>query len=240
MANEQIKQNYRDIADAIRSKTGENGTMTPEEMPSKIGNDLAKKPAGSLNITANGNNIDVTTKATVNVSVPTYPEPSGTTYIYDNGYHNVYGYAEAYVDVSSGGGEYTEQWEKLITLTYSTDGGAHVSIGSRTSTGDVWVTGDDDYYIVFQDPDDGDVRLLDDCYRDSDIHITLPFTKDVLDELFGSYNIQTDSTLFAFIKSDIDNFDASYFSGTLYIQDLNGENLYNVSISSCIRNGGGS
>ena len=240
MANEQIKQNYRDIADAIRSKTGENGTMTPEEMPSKIENDLAKKPAGSLNITANGNNIDVTTKATVNVSVPTYPEPSGTTYIYDNGYHNVYGYAEAYVDVSSGGGEYTEQWEKLITLTYSTDGGAHVSIGSCTGAGEVLDDGDGDYHIAFSDPDEEEGKLLDDCYQDSDIHIILPFTKELLDELLPPYNIQSDSTLFAFIASHIDGFDPEYFTGTLYIKDLNATILYSAGIKECIRNGGGS
>lgn len=84
MANELIKQNYRNIADAIRAKTGENGTMTAEEMPGKIENDLAKKPAGSLSITENGTGIDVSEKATVDVNVPTPSYSAGSMYLADN------------------------------------------------------------------------------------------------------------------------------------------------------------
>lgn len=84
MANELIKQNYRNIADAIRAKTGENGTMTAEEMPGKIENDLAKKPEGSLSITENGDNIDVSDKATVDVNVPTPTFEPDSIYLTDN------------------------------------------------------------------------------------------------------------------------------------------------------------
>lgn len=237
MANEQIKQNFKDIANAIRSKTGENGTMTAEEMPSKIGNNLAKKPAGSLNITANGNNIDVTTKATVNVNVPTYPQPSGTTYIYDNGYHNVSGYAQAYVEVSSGGGEYTEHWDKLLTLSYYTDGTPRVSIGGITGAGEVYDDGDGGYYIDFPD-NEGEGTLLDRCYQNSNIDIILPFAKEVLDELLHDYNIVLDSTIEALAQTSIPDFDTSYFTGTLYIHDLNNTLLESIAVNSIIKQHG--
>lgn len=38
MANELLKQNYQDIADAIRSKTGSESSITPNEMPQAIEN----------------------------------------------------------------------------------------------------------------------------------------------------------------------------------------------------------
>lgn len=95
MANEQIKQNFKNIANAIRSKTGENGTMTAEEMPSKIESiETGITPSGSLDITENGDGIDVTQYAAVNVAIP---EPAGTYNIEKNGNYDISGYAE--VDV---------------------------------------------------------------------------------------------------------------------------------------------
>lgn len=99
MANELIKKNFKDIADSIRAKTGKNGTMTPEEMPGEIEVGLAKKPEGSLSITENGTSIDVSEKATVDVNVPGYPEPTGTKNITTNGTHDVKDFASADVNV---------------------------------------------------------------------------------------------------------------------------------------------
>ena len=98
MANEKLKQNYKDIANSIRAKTGKNGTIKADEMATEIDSiETGIVPSGSLDITANGNNIDVTTKATVNVNVP---NPStGTKNITTNGDHDVTAFATAHVAV---------------------------------------------------------------------------------------------------------------------------------------------
>lgn len=97
MANEKIKNNYRDIADAIRAKTGENGKMTAEEMPAKIeAIPTGITPTGTIDITINGDH-DVAEYGTAHVAVP---NPStGTKYINSNGKHDVINYAYASVNV---------------------------------------------------------------------------------------------------------------------------------------------
>jgi len=97
MANKLIKENYKDIANAIRSKTDENGLMTPEEMPAKIeAIPTGIEPTGTINITTNGDHT-VTEYSTAHVEVP---NPStGTKYIDFNGNHDVRDYANANVNV---------------------------------------------------------------------------------------------------------------------------------------------
>lgn len=106
MANEKIKQNYKNIANAIRSKTGSNGLLTAEEMPGAIESiETGITPTGTINITSNGNNIDVAqyAKADVNVPIPPgYIIPSGTKGITSNGNDiDVTSYASVDVNVSS-------------------------------------------------------------------------------------------------------------------------------------------
>ena len=100
MANDKIKQNYKDIANAIRSKTGEDGLITAEEMPAKIESiSTGIEPSGTISITANANDIDVSTYASANVNVP---NPStGTLNIYSNANYDVKNYANVNVNVSN-------------------------------------------------------------------------------------------------------------------------------------------
>ena len=111
MANEKIKQNYKNIANAIRAKTGENGVMTAEEMPAKIESiETGIEPTGSISITSNGNNIDVAQYAKADVNVPSFPEPTGNKYIYQNGYGiDVKNYATVGVDVPSPTADFDNQ-----------------------------------------------------------------------------------------------------------------------------------
>ena len=75
-SNEIIKQNYKSIANAIRSKTGKNGLMTAEEMPSEIESiETGIIPVGTKTITENGEGIDVTEFAVVDVNVEGSGDP---------------------------------------------------------------------------------------------------------------------------------------------------------------------
>lgn len=111
MANESIKQNYKNIANAIRSKTGENGLIAAEDMPGKIAAiETGITPTGTKSITANGNGIDVTAYAAVDVYVP---NPStGYIDITENGNYDVTEKASAHVNVPVPG----------IVIYHGTDG----------------------------------------------------------------------------------------------------------------------
>ena len=101
--NDLIKKNYKDIADAIRAKTGETSKITADDMPTKIAEGLAKKPAGTKSITENADNIDVALYEKVNVNVPIppgYVKPTGTKNITANGSNiDVNNYAKVNVSV---------------------------------------------------------------------------------------------------------------------------------------------
>ena len=97
MANELIKQNYKDIANAIREKTGENAVMTASEMPAKIASiPTGVTPSGTISITTNGTH-DVTNYASASVSVQPQYE---SRYISSNGEYDVADYRKVNVQVS--------------------------------------------------------------------------------------------------------------------------------------------
>lgn len=83
---EVIRGSYKDIADAIRAKKGTSNEMTPAEMPAEIGSII--KPTGTKSITENGEGIDVTAYAAVDVDVQgggglEAPATSGLYYWWD-------------------------------------------------------------------------------------------------------------------------------------------------------------
>ena len=67
MANDKIRKNYKDIANAIRSKTGENSLISAEEMPQKISEiETGIEPVGNKQITTT-EQVNVTEFATAQV-----------------------------------------------------------------------------------------------------------------------------------------------------------------------------
>lgn len=84
MANNRVTKGLKDIADAIRAKTGDDGKMTAAEMPEKIeAIPVGIDPEGTKEIGANGEfNVREFESVNVNVPVPDgYIKPEGTKYI---------------------------------------------------------------------------------------------------------------------------------------------------------------
>ena len=95
-----LKAVLQDTADAIKLKKGTSAKICPRDFADEIGDiSTGITPTGTINITENGSDIDVTQYASANVSVSGYPEPSGEIAITNVGYHNVKDYATANVHV---------------------------------------------------------------------------------------------------------------------------------------------
>lgn len=89
-----------DIANAIR----EENTWIFDEIPTEqMSTEIRNLQNGHLDIGQNGT-YNVKGMGSVDVAVPSYPEPTGSTTITENGTYNVKDFAEALVNVAGGGG----------------------------------------------------------------------------------------------------------------------------------------
>lgn len=103
----ELNNAIKNVANAIRSKTGKNNLMKIGEMPEEIESiPTGITPTGELPITTN-DTYDVTNYATAVVNVPSFPEPTGTYYINENGASiNIKNYEYVDVEVPSSGIKY--------------------------------------------------------------------------------------------------------------------------------------
>jgi hypothetical protein len=96
--NNKVTQSFKDIAQAIRNKTGDEGKMTAADMPEKIeAIPVGINPEGTKEISANGE-FNVREFESVNVSVPgaTTKDKLDVT---ENGEYNIAEYARVDVNV---------------------------------------------------------------------------------------------------------------------------------------------
>jgi len=106
-------QNYSDIADAIRAKTGTTSTYAPDEMALAIRSisgggavilqDKTATPSTAIQTVQYDTGYDGLRKVTIGAIPSDYIIPSGTKQITSNGIIDVAAYKSANVQVSGGG-----------------------------------------------------------------------------------------------------------------------------------------
>ena len=98
MANDKLKQNFKDIANSIRAKTGKNGTIKAEEMSAEIDSiPVGIEPEGTKEIRNNGD-FNIREFENVHVDVP----GATTKELFEanaNGTYDIAEYANVKVDV---------------------------------------------------------------------------------------------------------------------------------------------
>lgn len=140
-----------DIADAIREE-GFTFTEHPEIYTEDMANRIRTLQTGELPIGENGV-FSVKGIASVDVNVPSYPEPTDSTNITENGTYNVKDFAEAIVNVSGGGGQTFPFEIKSGEITFDTDTYAYRNISGES---DVWysinhgLSGTPDLFVMWQ------------------------------------------------------------------------------------------
>ena len=235
MANNKLKQNYKAIADSIRAKTGENGLMSPEEMPDKISKiETGIEPEGTKNIRANGE-YNIREFEFVDIDVPG-ATTKDTFEATENGIFDIAEYANVHVDVpnpSTGVLDINANGEYDVTEK----AGVNVNV-PNPSTGTKEITANGNYDVTdfanaavnVPNPSTGTLNIIEngdyDVTEKAGVSVNVPNPVESLENCKVYYHAYDD----ALTKQDLDE-------GTLYVYTGSSYGFDNVFDSVSVSDG---